>query len=166
MAMKVWNVGDVLTAQDLNTWAVPLAAFKSADLSRASNTTPANDPDLTLALAANTVYHVQVALMYACASVSVDMKAQFTVPTGATGEHVHWYWSGSTTFDGPANSADLWTQQRTLNIQTGGDMGYTAHGTIFTTSAGSLTLQWSQATSSATATVMRKGSSMIAQAIG
>lgn len=167
MPIPTWSVGQVLAASDVNNWFVPLAAAKAADTSRSSNITPSNDPDLSIALAASAVYTVQLGLMYACASSGVNLRMQFTVPTGATGEYVHWYWSGSTTFDGPANSADLWTAARLPFIDTGGDMGFTGHGTIFTSStAGNLTLQWAQSSSNATAVTMRKGSFIVAQRIG
>jgi hypothetical protein len=167
LAVPVYSAGQVLGAADCNSWFLPVVAYKSSDTSRSSTTTPADDPNLTLPLAANAVYEVRVALMYACASTGVDLKMQFTVPASATGEYVHWYWSGATTFVGPGNSADPWTQLRGPYAAASGDMGFTGEGTIFTSaSSGSLTLQWAQNTSSATALVLRKGSKMVAQRMG
>lgn len=161
-----WIPGQVLVASDVNSWFTPEAAYKSADLSRSSNTTLAADPDLTVTLDASAVYAVTTVIMYACAALTVDLKFNFTLPAGASGEYVHWYWSGSTTFAGPANAADSWTTTRAANAQTGGDNALTGHGTIFTSTSGALVFQWAQNTSSATAVTLRKGCHLVAQRIG
>ena len=85
MATKQWNVGDVLSAADLNSWAVPLAAVKVVDTSRASTTTLANDPELSLAVAANVIYRFWAYLDYEGGTTgSSDIKWSFSVPAGAT----------------------------------------------------------------------------------
>jgi hypothetical protein len=150
----------------VNNWFVPLASYKASDTSRSSNTSPSNDPDLTLNLAASAVYVVYLSAMYVCASTGIDLKFQFAVPSGATGEYVHWYWSGASTFAGPGNSADPWTTARAGYAASSGDMGLTGHGTIFTTSSGTLAFQWSQNTSNATAISVRKGSHLLAHRVG
>ncbi len=167
MAPPVWVSGQVLTASDVDTWFVPLVGYKTADLSRASTTTPTNDPDLIVSLAASAVYKIQFAAMYACASTGIDLKFDFGIPAGSSGEYVHWYWSGATTFAGPGNSADPWTQVRVGYAAASGDMGLTGHGIIFTAgTASTFGFQWSQNVSNATSITVRKGSFLVAQRIG
>src|SRR6266699_774767 len=84
MPTKQWNVGDALTASDMNLWTGPLAIIKPADTSRTSNTTLADDPDLIVPVAASTTYNIHGQVFYDGAA-NTDMKFTFTIPAGATG---------------------------------------------------------------------------------
>lgn len=61
----------------------PLYAVKTADTARANNTL-ADDPHLSIAGAANTVYELDGLLRYTCASGTPDFQVQLAVPAGAT----------------------------------------------------------------------------------
>jgi hypothetical protein len=82
LAVKSWNVGDVLTASDMNTWTVPLAGIKSANQTISSQTTLINDADMRFAVAANATYEFHVYLRYS-SGTGQDWKSSFTVPAGA-----------------------------------------------------------------------------------
>ena len=69
MTVKQWSVGDVLTAADMNVWAVPLAAFKTANTDR-TTLTASGDPDLTVSVAASAWYSVDAYLVYFCTSTT------------------------------------------------------------------------------------------------
>lgn len=168
MAVKQWSVGDVLASADMNAWTVPLAAYKASDTSRASNTTQASDPDLTVAVAANCTYWVDVWLNYEGGTQgSSDLKLGFAVPSGATlrssatftgqsgGSNTEGYYaSGGSALTPGTNGAG--------NIR-----GFILHGTLaVSSSAGSLTLSWAQNTSSGTATTIHTGSVLVLQRIG
>lgn len=141
-----------------------LVAFKPADTSRANNITLTDDLDLKIGLAGNSVYSVNVELQFGCAANSVNISETFTIPPGASGECNKTYWTGATTQQ--TALSDTWVAARSPFIDNTRDWGMTIGGTIFTTNAGFLTLQWCQGTSSATATILRKGSKIVATPIG
>lgn len=167
MGVKQWNPGDVLTAADMNAWAVPLAVMKPADTSRTSNTTLTADPDLTLAVAANALYRFWCFLDYEGAALGTgDIKWQFTVPTSSTLRYHLVCWSPL----GAANTQNTMAAGGTANagtINTGNLAGATMHGTLDTAgTAGSITLLWAQITSNATSTILHAQSAMVLDRIG
>lgn len=164
MAMKVFSVGDVLAAADVNEYLVNVKfAQKPNDTSRASTTTPANDPDLSIAVDANKSYEVQVWLTY-LAQNTPNLKVEFNVP-------------GSATFTGAAFAYAAGGSVVGINaVDTGAPVTGPAHiaglspfdGAYYLTgilttagAAGNFTLQWAQDTSSALTTIIRGGSSML-----
>lgn len=166
MTVKNWSVGEVLTAADLNAWAVPLAVRKASATSRVSTATPSADPDLFLTVAANAVYKVELGLAYD-ADAGGDLKFQFSVPSG-TMTLVHGSWLSGT--------AALFTDDQVVSEVivpvTGGVGAGTAAGVLGNyilavgSTAGTLALQWAQGTSSATATILHANSYLIARRIG
>ncbi len=164
MAMKTFSVGDVLNAADANEYLVNVKfAVKPNDTSRASTTTPANDPDLSVAVDANKSYEVQVWLQY-LAQNTPNLKVEFTVPGSAT-------FAGASFNVGAGGSAvGINAQDAALPI-TGPahiaglspfDGAYYLTGILTTAgAAGNFTLQWAQDTSSGLTTTIRGGSAML-----
>ncbi|BBC35298.1 hypothetical protein SGFS_065920 [Streptomyces graminofaciens] len=138
---------------------LPQTVRKMADEPRSATTTFADDTHLTFAVEANAVYRMNGAIKY-FADPTPDIKVQFTTPTGTLGE---WWWlmPGSTT---AATGTTGYSIRTETNDVTGSRTGYgTSDSTMFTpigglwrvgSTAGSITMQWAQNTSNATATVL------------
>jgi hypothetical protein len=161
--MKIFNVGDVLTASDTNEYLVNTRfVIKPGDTSRNTTTTMTNDPDLSVAADAGKSYLTEVLVQYG-ATIGADIKATFTVPAGAT-------FSGQLTGQGAgtsylANGVDAgFPVTGTFSMNGGGafDLGFRLSGVLVTDgSAGNLTLKWAQNTSNAANTTVRAGSFML-----
>jgi hypothetical protein len=82
MAPPTWSVGQVLTADDVNTWLVGKAIDKASDQQVVSSTTLVNDTALVLAVAANATYKFECWLVY-IATVGADIKWTWSVPASA-----------------------------------------------------------------------------------
>lgn len=166
---RTWVSGEVLTAALLNThlrdqlnFLLPAFARKTSDTSRASTTTFADDPHLSVAVEASTVHEVACNFGFQSAGTAGDVKIQFTGPAGATllaGVH-------TTQAAGTATTDDL-TTSLTLNTLVSAGVAQTAEpwntivviGLLVTAgTAGNFTLQWAQNTSSATATIGKTNS--------
>lgn len=163
MAVPTWVSGQILTASDVNTWFVPLAAVKTADTSRSSNTTLTNDPDILFSLASNATYQAEAFLWFhGGASGSSDLQFQWTGPAGFNFFYLLFHAEGGAT--GLTNSVNRYVATSNAFCNTnGGSTENVAQilGTITTGgTAGTLNLQWAQNTSNATATVMRAGTHM------
>ena len=167
MAVPVYSVGQVLAASDCNNWFIPLVAYKAADTSRAGTvTTVAADPDLTVTLAANATYDIDMDLIYEGGTQgSADLKFTWTVPTGTTMRYV----LVNTSTSGTCTPAGA-TESTTVTAGTNGAANFRGvhiGGTVFaSTTAGSLTLNWATNTSNATNTIMHTGSRMTLQRKG
>lgn len=150
--------GQRITAALLRSM-LPQTVRKTADTSRAATTTFADDDHLSYAVEANAVYVMDGWIKYFAHSTP-DIKIQFTTPTGTLGEW-GWLMPGS----GTAATATAGFSIRTDTIDVGGSRtGYgTTDSNMFTpmngfwrigSTAGSVTLQWAQNTSDATASVL------------
>ena len=82
MAAPTWVPGQVLSASDVNTWFVDLAAYKTSATTR-TTLTVAPDPDLTLTLAPSAFYRVHAGIGYSCASGGISYN--FSITAGTTG---------------------------------------------------------------------------------
>jgi len=146
-------VGTRVTADLLNSM-LPDWIIKQANTARASTTTFADDPDMTVALAANSMYSVEMQINM-IADTTADIKTLWTVPTGA---------SGSKFVLGPGTGNDGSDSSTTrfggsgfgtaivYGARTGGfSFAVMERAIVTTTNAGNLTLQWAQNVSSATA---------------
>lgn len=148
----------------------PLAAFKSGDETRTSNTTLTNDAALFLPnLAAGGQYFVVCSLDYEGGTGgSSDMKWTWSLPSGATMRYHAWYLSASGTPSVQVGvthaGADV------VSAVTAGSAALravTMVGTVLmSTTAGTLQLQWAQNTSSATPTNMHAQSAICAWQVG
>lgn len=160
--MATFKAGQRLTASALNA-AIGLTARKAADTSRSSantGTTLTADPDLVIAVLANSSYLVTIFLLYKGAATNTgDLKFGFSVPSGAT-------LPGGVI--GVANPLAVFTNSMTASSTlvsysngTGNPLWAQVTATLITSStAGNLVLNWAQNTSSATSTTLMTGSSM------
>ena len=145
----------------------PRYAWKTTNTDRLTATL-ADDPDLTMQLDANAVYHVKFRLHHA-ATDAVRFRTAWTVPSGA---------SGNRSAIGPDQGVIL------SSTSSGGTGRFGVHGfataciygsrndntlqcvaleeaTIFTTTAGTCAIQWAQSTASASVfTRLAQGSFM------
>lgn len=151
---------------------LPQTVRKTADTSRSATTTYEADPHLVFENAeANAVYTMWGWVKY-FADPTPDIKIRFTVPTDCLGE---WAWivPGSGT---PSLATTTGYSIRTETNDVGvGRTGYgtgdtqqmTPLGAVFrmSTTAGSISLEWAQNTSNATATVLYTDSWLMFQRI-
>lgn len=168
MAAPTWTVGQVLAAADVNTWFVPLIGVKASDTSRSNTVAQTNDPDLTVAVAANATYRILMWLNYEGGTQGAsDLKIGMAVPASATlrtsctyvnasgGAVVEVYYASGGTALIPGTNGP------------GNIRGFRMVGTLITgASSGSLAVSWAQSTSSATATTLHTGSVLEAWRIG
>lgn len=157
--------GSKITAAAL-TEMEPLSAWKLANTSRATNTTLSADPDLVLNLGIGTYLIDGFWVITGGTTGSSDMKAAINY----TGTSTTAWWTPY----GPTTASSTATYQNGLVLGGSAALGtYSTttpvnaapRGFIITTSAGQLQTQWSQNTSSATATVMQAGSWFRAQQV-
>ena len=153
--------GQIITAALLQSLA-PLNAYKAGDTPRATNTTLANDPDLSIPVAASAVYFLICYLDYEGGTLgSSDIKVQWNAPAGATLR----YQAFGTNTSGAVASQGTRTQGTANAFGTAGAgnlQGLTMWGTLFmSTTPGSFVLQWAQNTSNGTATIVHAQSAMI-----
>lgn len=136
------------------------AIVKGSDESVTSSTTLQNDDDFQIPVEANGTYLVWGTLLLFSASVTPDIKCQWSVPSGAEvdmsapGE----YNSGS--------GASVWTvteaAARAINLQAGVILPTPFTGVIRVSgSAGTAVLQWAQNTSDGTAASILAGSTLL-----
>jgi hypothetical protein len=155
LALKTFTAGEVLTASDTNVYLKnTIFARKTATESVTSSTTFQDDDHLSVSVAASSVYEMTAFLKYD-GDTAGDLKFQWVGPSGATLS----FWTetlqvtaSSTADDAHAISA----------ISTAVSAGARGAGTncaatmagllVVSTTAGTFKLQWSQDTSSATAT--------------
>ena len=144
------NNGDSNISGNLSVTGVGKDQYvvKASGTSRASNTTPSNDPDLTLPVVANGVYLVLASISYTTTVGNGGGGLQYgwSYPTGATMQ-----WSDGDGTGNPISAVSTFQN----------DDGSIAHGLLKTSStAGSLTVRWAQEQSSSTATIMLAGCSL------
>jgi|SRR5215472_253264 len=166
MAPPTWVVGQVLTASDVNTWFVPLVAYKSADQSLTSNTTLQNDNALSVTVAANATYWFELYLNFEGGTTgSSDIKVGWTFPSGLTMRYQDIY--ADTGAVARLAVTDIQTSVIAVGSNGAGNLrAYSARGTVLTSgTSGTLQLQWAQNTSSGTATIVHAGSVLMLQRI-
>ena len=183
MAIPTWTTGEVLLSDDVNTWFVPLFAYKTADLSRASHTSQTIDTDLQVSVAASAVYMLEAQIIYS-GDATGDMNVGWSYPSGTTGT---WgpHGNGTTVIGSSAglalqaNTPNTWgylIRTEATDISATRDFGATGSGDIYaahvwgliTTSStsGTFGLTWGQNGSSATASVLRANSYMSLRRVG
>lgn len=165
--MPTFLAGQVPTADELNA-LLPVLSYKTGDTSRASTTTASADPDLVVALDANSLY--EWVLVVRASGNGGDIKIAFTAPSGAS--------MVQRTSHGP----DLGTADATnTNVRmTSGHAAATElsyglttanclvmeRGLLDTSSAGNLTMLWAQDSSNVNATTVESGSYLKAWKVG
>ncbi len=172
-----FTAGSVLTAAQLNThlrdnlnWLKPVFARKTSDTSRSSTTTFADDPHLTVAVEANTVYVVQCNLAYVSTSTTAgDFKMQFTAPASSAFQgSAHTYTAaGAAATDDVSGGLTLTTTLSCGVVATGDPNNPCWIGGILVTAgtAGNFVVQWAQSASNATATVLKTNSYLALQRV-
>lgn len=149
--MVVVAAGQRPTAADL----ADLFARKTVDESLSSSTTYQNDDGLFVTGAANAVYVAWIHLVYQ-SPTAADFQYRFSVPSGAT--LPGWSFLGvnasSVFVYGAANSGGVSGLGGTAADQVMDAWGPIIMGST----AGTIQVQWSQAVSNATATIVRAGS--------
>jgi hypothetical protein len=157
----VWTAGQRVLAATL-TAMEPLVVIKPADTSRASNTTLSNDPDLVFTNVGVGTYLFDGLLRYTGITFSTgpgDIKLGFAFSGSLSASG----WVPNTFVSNAANNVDVvcsnfGTSRVEGTYGTGTDVGASVRGYLVVTAAGTMSLQWAQNTSNATATTMRAGS--------
>lgn len=167
MPIPTWNVGQVLSPADVNSWFVPLAAYKPSLTARTSTTAVTNDPDLALTVAASAVYSVEGLLFYQGGTTgSSDFKFGWNAPSGAL-----FYW-GAVYLGGGSLAVTVSAQQAVGDTliantnTTSSQYHLQLSGTLITSaSGGTFALAWAQGTSSGTSTTLLARSRLVLQEI-
>lgn len=160
-----WAAGR--TASAASPIGEPLFKYKAAHTDRPSTTTLTDDPDLTMPLDANAVYVVEFHLHYA-ATDTARFRTAWTVPASAVGTRSSvGPDQGVILSSTSAGGAGRWGVHNFGTTATYGTRDSATNqcaaveeATVITTTAGTCALQWSQVTSSATATRLAQGSWM------
>ena len=169
-----WSVGVLENAANLNIFhrdnlnaTLHQWIYKPRDDSQTSNATPRDDQHLWFYVGASEVWYIQFYLLwYNAASTTPDILVGFNVPSGTLFNTEFFTHSGSGR-DYITN--DSGGGQTTIGAS-GSEPSFqhmtTIRGTFRTSTAvGRVQVKWSQNTSSANATVVRKGSSILATRI-
>lgn len=136
--------------------------YKATATNRASTTTVTDDPDLTIPLIANAVYHFKFFGIVGSLAAA-DAKFRWSFPTGATGlRHALGPDSSSTSRDSTTMRTGIHQLSTEVSYGLSSNVNYTGileEGTITTSAtAGNLAVQWAQSVSNATAAVLAEGS--------
>ncbi len=160
------------TLASLITEVRPISAFKSASTSRASTIVRVADPDLVIALPANTTWDFDMILqLRGAANAAGDFSGEFSFPassvvsytahglvdTLASGQSADLQAdaSGGRDAASPTNSFDFGVSTSFTSVLVSGriELGATA---------GSLSFNWAQQSSNVNATIVEAGSRLIA----
>jgi hypothetical protein len=138
----------------------PAVAYKPVAESVTSSIALQSDDALLLQLAADAVYYFRCKLGYTAANGTGDLKLGWLLPSGADMGYALYGNSGGSATSG------FWESQSSVPAVTGNGttpVAVVMRGSVATASTpGVMQLQWSQHTSSATATTVLPGSSLLA----
>jgi len=126
---------------------------KPSDTSRATTTTLADDTSLLFAIGASETWMARFALYVLSASATPDFKYTITVPSGASGNFRESVGGTVVAFATPVTLALDAATDKILVVEVSVANGVTA---------GNIALQWAQATSDATAVLLKAFSSVMA----
>lgn len=166
-AFPEWEVGDLLTADEMND-RVPVLVYKTALESRASTTTLAVDSELSVPVKAGRIYILQSAINYSSPGTNTpDLRIGWQGPAGTS----MWWGMNGLDIGAVSPAGSMVTHFSTIpnpgNRAVGavGDSGGTSfplqflmHGIVTITTTGNLQFMWAQWVSSATATIVRETS--------
>jgi hypothetical protein len=161
MPIPTWSVGQVLPAADVNSWFVPLAAYKVGNTNR--STTPVTaDPDLQLTVAANATYDMTAVIVYSAVTGGTGLNWVFAVPASASG------WFGGMLNVSGVGFSDIgnqWTTGEVAGTPAATVQSIFISGTLITAgTAGTFSFNWGSNTGGNTVTV-QTGSKLVAQRI-
>jgi hypothetical protein len=166
-----WLPGQRITAALLAAGQTILV-LKSANQDVTNTTTLQNDTELTYPLAANGIYRVRIVIFALSASATPDLKTAWAVPTGT---------SGLKMCQGPTDTAASFTSRTNTAARMSGHAFTTTvvyqvdtaavaieeEGIVTVGStAGNVTLQWTQNTANATATSVLASSFLTVERLG
>lgn len=166
MTMKVFAVGEVLTAADVNEYLVNVKYVRKAvDETITSSTSLQNDDELFLSVDANKTYEVFFVATYNGATAG-DISWRVTGPASSTltmpSIGIQQAGAGSGDDLTEAYNQALPVAQQYGALGTGILSPIYWHGLIVVAgTAGTIQFQWAQNTSSGTATTVKAGSFMI-----
>lgn len=132
---------------------------KTADTSKTSDATPATDPHLVVAMEASKAYSIHGCILLT-SPTAADIKCQFTGPAGLTFRVCWETWSKATAVGTQLADSRMTIEGEAAAIPTGGSTFSTQSnwiiisGVIVSGTAGNLNFQWSQNTSTASATTV------------
>lgn len=161
MAAPTWNVGQIVTASDVNNWFVGDYAIRTTDLSRASLTTLTADPTLVLPVIANASYWFFMYIDYEGGTQgSSDLKFNYTIPGSAFMR----YQISAIATTGTIAATQTRLGSDTIAVGSSGAgvlMGVMGMGTLVNgAGSGNLTFNWAQNTSNTTATTIHAQSAI------
>ena len=141
--------------------AAPTIAVKAADESVSSSTTLQVDDDLKFTVAADETWVFQLVIFGSSANGAGDLKYGFSIPSGTTGRFTN---SGRPTNEDMVNTRDLDGDTNVGNLASGADhqVIYISGVAFVSSTAGTINWQWAQSVSDSTATVVKKGSHLVA----
>lgn len=165
---KVWHVISAVDAAKGANAATTTLVRKTAAESVTSSIAVQDDDHLTLAVAANEVWEIQLVLVFETGAAAGDAKTNVSIPAGASIKGM------ATGLTEPATGT---SNVQLLAVTSGGDefvwgtspsfysvVKYQATVVVGAT-AGNVKLRWAQGTSSATATVLSANSYLIARKV-
>lgn len=163
---KTFATDEVMDASEMTTYLVQQASvIKSSDESVTSSTVLQDDDQLQLSVNANTDYHFECFLIYA-ADPAGDIKVSYAGPASATLDFLSDGFGSA-----PADSVDPVSHSAQSMGSTPSHGGITSNATNLCAlhkgilrvagTAGTFKLQWAQLASSANATFVRAGSTLI-----
>jgi hypothetical protein len=159
--MTVFVAGQKVRASEINQHVL-LVGRCSSDLVSTSDTTLSDVTGMSVAVEASSTYIIDGFVAYTSASATPDLKAAFSVPTGATG---FWTLFGMDTADtSPGDINTAYAAALTTTLVAGTDATFTQQAAAIygfidvSTTAGTLQFQAAQNTSSATSMTVEAGS--------
>jgi hypothetical protein len=169
---RTWVTGEVVTASMMNANVRDnvnairtLTIRKTADEIVNNSAVFQNDNDFFFDVAANEIWAFHLG-MRVTSNTTADIKFQWTVPSGMTGRWWGLYQNGDGTLNVSAKTADLLTSPFTI------PWGGVSEGfinwrgiAVVSTTAGTLQLQWAQATATVVDTKIFADSFLIAQRV-
>lgn len=156
MTFPDFMAGQQLTAGLLNS-SLPQYAVKAVNQSAVSRTTPLDDDELFLFLAANATYEWE-AMLRVAGSTSADIQVSWRIPNGATMFRLCFGMAAGGTDQGSTSAVTAYrveTTQQSYGLPSSGNSGVFERGLVITAGQdGDLQMMWNQASSSGTATVV------------
>lgn len=165
MTIPPYVPDQALTIDDANQWFTWTMAWKNGNTSRASNTTPSSDPDLTVPVLANAAYEIRAVIIYDGNGGNQGIQWQWTGIGGGQFTYSLHYWTSTgllvqATALGATNvSAQTSGTSRNETVLIRGNLQEGNSGPQ------SFTFQWAQAGASTTATVVMTNSFLMARRV-
>jgi hypothetical protein len=159
---RTWSAGETLTAANFNAQIrdalllVPHVIPKTADQSVISSTVLIDDTHLQFSIAANEEWTFRFTLSTTGPGF---LKLALNAPAGATGWHVTIYRNGGTDQDTRTSATFVDGETRTT-VETP-DVVYIDGYVLNGATPGTFKLRWAQASSNGTASIIKKGSSLM-----